>query len=187
MIPLKPFYMIRHGESLGNKEGYITGTLDSPLTKTGIDQAQDAQKVFENLKDKPEIIVHSELSRAIKTAEIINQSANLPMYKTALLNEFYFGDWERQRVVDIRPRFYAGENPPNGESHEAFNSRVKDGLTYALELSGNIPLISCHGGIFRAFYGFYGQVTSPIENCKLYKFTPDPENTEFPWVIELIE
>lgn len=186
-IPLKPFYMIRHGESEANRDGVMSGSLDTPLTENGKQQAKQIHAIINQLTVLPELIVHSNLSRAIDTATIINEALNLPMHKTPLLAEFNFGDWGGQPVKDIRPKFYAGGNPPNGETHESFRTRIKKGLNYALDLSEKPVMIVCHGGVFRAFHGFYNVTITPTENAKLYHFEPCHDTPEFPWNITLIE
>lgn len=186
-IPLKPFYMIRHGESTSNRDGIMSGSIDTPLTKTGKQQAEEAHIIFEKLVIKPAIIVHSNLSRAINTAKTINKTSNIPMYETPLLAEMDFGDWATQSIEIVRPKLYSGKNPPNGDTHEAFGERVKEGLNYALNLSEKPVMIVCHGGIFRAFHKFYNVTITPTENAKLYYFEPCHDTSDFPWKITLIE
>lgn len=174
--------MIRHGESVANRDGYFSGNLDVTLTETGKVQADTAKRVVEALEEKPTHIVHSHLSRARDTASIINQNLALPMTETPLIGEHKFGDWEREPWDIIRPRFFSGENPPNGETHDEFSSRIKDGINMALALEGT-PLVVCHGGVFRGFNYLYKQEMHQIKNCKLYSFTPT-EHSKFPWKIE---
>ncbi|HPF79084.1 MAG TPA: histidine phosphatase family protein [Alphaproteobacteria bacterium] len=184
-IALKSFYMIRHGESEANVAGRFSGNSNVNLTQRGRMQAQEAGKIIEALEIKPVSIVHSHLSRAIDTAAIINQSMNLPMYETPLLGEHHFGDWEGAPWDEIRPRFHAGENPPNGETHDDFAERLKSGFNFALEKDGPV-LIVCHGGVFRGFNYIYGKTMHGIENCKLYHFRADETAADFPWQIKLI-
>ena len=40
MIPAKEFYMIRHGESVANRDRYFSGNLDVALTDLGKQQAE---------------------------------------------------------------------------------------------------------------------------------------------------
>ncbi len=187
MVTLKKFYMIRHGQSVANEGRYFSGNLDVELTDKGREQAKDAREHVEKLVHKPVQIVHSHLSRARDTATIINQNIGLPMTEMDLLGEHHFGDWERASWEEKRPLFMAGENPPNGETHDDFTARVKRGLNTALELEGPI-LIACHGGIFRAFYHLYDNLENfnRIENCRLYSFTPNESRSEFPWDIEKV-
>ncbi len=39
MIPAKPFYMIRHGQTEANRDLILQGQMDSPLTTLGREQA----------------------------------------------------------------------------------------------------------------------------------------------------
>jgi broad specificity phosphatase PhoE len=187
MIPAKEFYMIRHGQSEANRDQYFSGNLDVALTDLGREQAALAGKAVKKLPKLPRVIVHSHLSRAKDTAAIINKSFNIPMIETDLLGEHHFGDWEKQPWEKYRPLFYQGHNPPNGETHEAFHSRVKKGFNYALNLDESPALIVCHGGIFRALHAFYKAPFERTENAKLYHFKPTNNTPEFPWEITLIE
>lgn len=185
MITPKPFYMIRHGESVANRDGYFSGNLDVELTEIGIQQAEKARLIVESLEVKPINIVHSHLSRARDTASIINKKLKLPMYESELIGEHKFGDWEKEPWEKVRPRFFGGESPPNGETHQEFSSRVQKGINWALDKDGPV-LIVCHGGVFRGFNYLYNREMHGIKNCKLYYFQPI-DHREFPWKITLIE
>ena len=187
MIPAKEFYMIRHGESVANRDRYFSGNLDVALTDLGRQQAEAAGNVLVRKKITLSLIVHSHLSRARDTATILNKNIKATMTQTALLGEHNFGEWEKQPWDEIRPRFFAGENPPGGETHEAFHERVKTGFHFALNLHEKPMLIVCHGGIFRALHCFYGAPFERTENAKLYHFKPAEQTPEFPWKITLIE
>ena len=63
--------LIRHGETLWNKEGRVQGISDVELSTVGIEQAR---LLALSLKDQPICAIHaSPLKRALKTAEIINE------------------------------------------------------------------------------------------------------------------
>lgn len=184
VVPLKEFYMIRHGQSVANRDKFISGNLDSPLTDLGKEQAELARNDLEQLTIKPRIIVHSHLSRAADTAKILNGPYNLPMQETPLLGEQKLGDWETQDLEEIRQKWRDGEDPPNGETQQEFAERIGQGITYALEFE-NPVLIVCHGGVFRAFHRLYRQAIPPVvANCKLYHFTPKEDDSDFPWKIQ---
>jgi broad specificity phosphatase PhoE len=186
-LPRKEFYMIRHGQSVANRDQYFSGNLDVALTEKGKQQASLAGKILDKLSTPPRLIIHSHLSRARDTAAIMNQNLKLPMQESALIGEHHFGDWEKKPWGDIRPRFYAGENPPNGETHKAFHARIQQGLTHAIHQSPSPVLIVCHGGVFRAFHCLYNAPFEKTENAKLYHFKPSQSTTDFPWEIKLIE
>ena len=86
--------LIRHGQSIANKEDVYTGWSDSPLTKKGISQARHAGKLLLHEKINFSDVHTSVLVRAIKTANIvldeIGQSC-LPIHKTWRLNERHYG------------------------------------------------------------------------------------------------
>ncbi|EKU22162.1 phosphoglycerate mutase, partial [Nannochloropsis gaditana CCMP526] len=80
--PLVVFYIIRHGESTGNRQGILQGQRDYPLTDTGRQQAQETGRRLRqdaSLQDLEtgdvscffDRIYSSDLTRAKNTAEII--------------------------------------------------------------------------------------------------------------------
>lgn len=178
--------MIRHGESVSNAGRYFGGSLDVALTEKGRAEAQHALSVIDNMDDKPNQIVHSHLQRARDTAAIVNTNMRLPMHETKLVGEQYYGDWEKQPWEKIREQYDLSDNPPNGESHDDFAERVKNGINYALAFEGTI-LITCHGGVFKAFRRLYNDEAnhSRIANCAIFSFTPT-DHPSMPWEIETI-
>lgn len=185
-IPLKPFYMIRHGESEANRDGYFSGNQDVILTEKGEQQARKAQPLIDKLSVRPSLIIHSHLRRAIDTAKIINEPYDIPMIANQNLGEQAFGDWEKQTWEHVREKWYAGQEPPNGETNTDFLNRIIKGFNQALSHEETV-LIVCHGGVFRGFRTIYGAKGESIENAKLYHFEPCHDTPHFPWQITLIE
>lgn len=182
MIPLKPFYMIRHGETEANAAKIMAGSLDTPLTEKGRLQARDVQRVIENLAVKPRNIVHSHLSRARDTAAIINEVLKAPLHEDPDLAELHAGDWEGVPYAQCNRIFSTWEDPPNGETFAAFTARVRRAKTRALENHDGPVLIVCHGGVMRGLGRMYGlDVPGMFKNCHLYEFQPAPEKARFPW------
>ena len=86
--------LIRHGQSIANKEDVYTGWSDSPLTKKGISQARHAGKLLLHEKINFSDVHTSVLVRAIKTANIVLDEIGqsyLPIHKTWRLNERHYG------------------------------------------------------------------------------------------------
>ena len=181
-IPLKPFYMIRHGESEANLKYVVSGQIDVALTENGIKQAQNASHIFKTLDAKPQIIFHSHLSRAKDTARIINEVLDLNMIEIKDVAEQHYGDWEHASWTDIKPFIETKQDPPNGETHADFKTRVARGISSALNQDKSPPLIVCHGGVFHAFSALFGFHLKHVANCTLYEFTPAPEQ-DIPWKI----
>jgi broad specificity phosphatase PhoE len=181
MIPLKHFYMIRHGETEANLNRIMAGSLDSPLTPLGREQADEARIVVEQLEVKPTAIFHSHLSRARDTAEIINKNMKLPMTQDPDLAEIHAGDFEGASWDDC---FFFDDwlDPPGGEKHLDFFARIKRAKKKALEQNTGPVLIVCHGGIFRALWKIYGHNMPGVRNCHLHEFMPFPDRKSFPFL-----
>ena len=184
MVPAKHFYMIRHGETTANKARLMAGSLDSPLTDFGRQQAAHVQNIVSHLKVKPKAIVHSNLSRARDTASIINEALKVPMHEESDLAELHAGDWEGVPYEECQDLLTGWPDPPNGETFNEFCARIRNGKIKALSQHDTPVLIVSHGGVFRAFGGVYGLQTPGIfRNCHLYEFQPDPSNDIFPWKV----
>lgn len=185
MIPLRRFYMIRHGETEANAAQIMAGSLDSPLTGAGRDQARAVHRVIENLADKPTLIVHSHLSRARDTATIINEALKVPMIEDADFAEIHAGDLEGAPWADCQ-HFDDYRDMPNGERFEDFFARVRRAKNRILGSEPGPVLIVSHGGVFRAFSKLYGIDIPGVRNCHLHEFSPAPAAPEnpprpFPW------
>lgn len=177
--------MIRHGETEHNAARLLAGHTDSMLTERGRNQAKSVQDVMVKLQDKPNFIVHSNLSRARDTATIINQVLNISMHEDADIAEHYCGDWEGKPYSECESMLTGWDTPPNGEEFDEFCARIIRSKTRALNAHpSHIPLIVCHGGVFRAFGKIYGLNTPGVfKNCHLYEFEPDAPNLKFPWKV----
>jgi broad specificity phosphatase PhoE len=183
MIPSKHFYMIRHGETEANENRVMAGHLDSPLTALGRKQADDARHIVERLKTKPTQIIHSHLSRARETAEIINKNLGLPISEDQDLAEIFVGDLEGASYDDCLDMFHAWVDPPGGETHEQFFDRIRRAKKKALELNNSPVLIVCHGGVFRALWKMHGIDMDGVRNAHLHEFQPAPERAPLPWLV----
>ena len=188
MLPAKPFYMIRHGETEHNL-AYVAagGETDSALTEKGRGQAKDLAPYLENLQIKPSKIFHSSLQRAKHTAEILNNSLGLELEEVHDLREQEIGDWAGQSWEVIYPKFSKDITPPNGEASAQFAARIQRAITYSIEqtIDQGPPLIVCHGGLFYGLgimYNVYEAITH-IDNCQLHYFEPHNDHPFFPWKI----
>lgn len=183
-LPLKPFFMIRHGQTEANAAEIMAGSLDSPLTALGRDQAKAARDVVANLKQKPVAIYHSHLSRARDTAAIINEALNVEMREDADLAEIHAGEWEGVKYDACIHFLDDWAHPPGGETPDEFFERIKRGKSRAISAHDEPVLIVCHGGVMRAFGELYGlRVPGRFENAHLYEFIPAAEQPRFPWQV----
>lgn len=156
--------IIRHGQSLWNKENKFTGWIDIDLSAKGIEEAHTAGK---KLKDfRFDVAFTSDLVRAQHTLDIILEEIgqeDIPIFKDKALNERMYGDLQGMNKDVARERF--GEEqvhiwrrsfdiaPPNGESLKDTAARVMP--YYQEEIvpylkKGETVLISAHGNSLRA-------------------------------------
>ncbi|MFA6414226.1 MAG: histidine phosphatase family protein [Syntrophales bacterium] len=84
--------LIRHGETIWNKEGKVQGFSDINLSDIGINQVQQLALSLKN--HHIHSIYSSPLVRAHKTAQIINQYHNTPIFLESGLMEMDHGDFE---------------------------------------------------------------------------------------------
>lgn len=186
MIPHKHFYMIRHGETEANAAEIMAGSLDSPLTKRGIEQARRARDVIAKLSNKPRVIVHSQLSRARDTAHIINEALDIPIYENPDWAEIHAGSLEGASYEVSRKLFVGWDVPEDGEQAPDFFERIKRAKIHSLTQYEGPVLIVCHGGVMRAIGEIHGiEPPGRFKNAQLYEFTPTQKETQpFPWQVQ---
>ncbi len=185
MIPAKPFYLVRHGETEANAAQISAGGgLDSPLNHIGRKQAQMLGELVPQLEIKPHRIVHSPMIRARDTANYINTHIKLDMHEVDDLREHHVGEWEGLPWADVMPHIKANIRPPGGENKDDFGLRVKNTLTTILDShTEEDPLmIVAHGGTFYSILHIYERpYEGGINNCHLHYFEPYHSHKPFPW------
>ena len=142
--------LIRHGETLWNKEGRVQGFSDIDLNDTGHNQAR---QLALSLKDHPIHAVYcSPLIRAQKTARMINQYHDAPIYIESGLMEMDQGDFEGLSFhelmaceKDFLQKWLA--NPasvqiPNGESFIELQARAWNVIESIIDKSENALVVS---------------------------------------------
>lgn len=146
------FYLIRHGETEYNVQGIMQGWTDSPLTENGVGLAK---RLGEGLADVPFAAAYtSDSGRAVDTLANVLGGRNVPVAKTELLREMYFGEKDGQSSEGVYTennmgyRFGVGFDDLGGETWESLGQRMHAALENAAlahrEEGGNI-LISTHG------------------------------------------
>ncbi len=96
-------YLIRHGETRGNREGYFRGRADFPLNENGVSQAK---ALGNGLKGKKiELILSSPLSRSLKTAEIIAKKIGAEVVIENGFNNINLGPWQGRKKEDIKREY----------------------------------------------------------------------------------
>lgn len=93
------YYLMRHGESIANKEGLIVSSAFNAINRYGLTNkgAQQVLNAALNTRLGSElVIISSDYKRAIETATIMHSvlGATLCVGYEPLLRERDFGDWE---------------------------------------------------------------------------------------------
>lgn len=86
--------LIRHGESLWNKENRFTGWTDVDLSEKGVEEARNAGALLKADGYTFDVAYNSVLKRAIKTLNIVLEEMDLlwiPVFKNWRLNERHYG------------------------------------------------------------------------------------------------
>ena len=95
--------IIRHAESNWNKKGIFQGQKNPKLSSNGLIQAS---KIHLGLKGLSlDYIYSSDLERAKKTAEILNNSLRLPIEITDNIREIGFGEWEGLKRNEVQTKY----------------------------------------------------------------------------------
>ena len=94
MKKLKILVLLRHGESVWNKENRFSGWTDVDLSNQGIVEAQKAGKMLKENGFTFDVAYTSVLKRGIRTLWIVLDELDLlwiPVYKSWRLNERHYG------------------------------------------------------------------------------------------------
>jgi len=120
--------MMRHGESMWNQKNVFTGWVDVPLSEKGIEEAQKAGVVIENINfdiiyvstliraletamivmsknksGKAPIVIHQEKEKTGEWSKIYNESIeadSIPVYQDWHLNERYYGELQGKNKAE---------------------------------------------------------------------------------------
>ena len=102
-------YLVRHGETVWNRQRRMQGGLDSPLTVRGIDQARAYGRTLAAILADPKAYdLHaSPQGRAWQTAVILAEGIGRQAHEIAhndLLREMTWGDWDGMTAEEIQAR-----------------------------------------------------------------------------------
>lgn len=156
-------YLIRHGESEGNKRRAFLGHTNLDLTETGHNQAQNTANFLKDID--ADVIYSSDLKRAYSTALHTAEMKKLDIIKNENLREIYAGEWENGLFAELEENFKESYGVwlknigrarcDGGESVEELQIRVVKEITrIAQENDGKTVLIFTHATPIRVFKAF---------------------------------
>ena len=100
--------LLRHGESEWNSKGLFTGWVDVGLSAIGADEAANAGRLLREAGIRPDVLHTSVLTRAIQTAHIALEKAELlwlPVRRSWRLNERHYGALQGKDKAQTRQEF----------------------------------------------------------------------------------
>ena len=145
-------YLVRHGETVDNANQIMQGQTQGELNANGIQQAHEFS---EQWKDKEiDIILASDLKRAIDTARIIAEPHRLDVLTTPLLRERDWGSFTGRFIPDLKGEVW----PDDIETQENLLSRAGEFIAYVKQtFPGKKVLAVGHGIINKAIQSYYYQ------------------------------
>lgn len=105
---MKKVVLIRHGESLWNKENRFTGWTDVDLSEKGVEEAHEAGRLLKAEGFCFDKAYTSYLKRAIKTLNAVLEEMDqlwIPVEKTWRLNEKHYGNLQGLNKAETAEKF----------------------------------------------------------------------------------
>lgn len=178
-------FLLRHGESVWNKEQRIQGRKDPGLSESGKRQAREAASLLK--KEGIEVIYSSGLKRCAQTAGIIAKITGAKIVFRPGIEEIILGVWQGKTIEEVRnryPKIYKAwlkapskARIPGWEGISRFTRRVDRAFKKILsEDCAQSVCVVTHWGVIAAFLSktFHADFDSifktvRIDNCGISK------------------
>jgi len=169
---MKRVVLLRHGESVWNKENRFTGWTDVGLSERGVEEAREAARLLREGGYVFDLAFTSVLKRAIKTLWIVLEDMDLmwiPVVRSWRLNERHYGALQGlnkaetaekhgeeqtgiwRRSYDVRPPALAPDDP----RHPRFDPR------YAKLRPEELPATECLKDTVDRFLPYWHDTIAP--------------------------
>ena len=166
--------LVRHGETFDNAQQIMQGQTQGCLNETGREQAR---QVAQRLAQEPvDVVVASDLQRAVQTAETIAESHGLTVVTTPLLRERDWGGFTGRFIPDLKGEVW----PDDIESEEALLMRARSFILYITATYPGKKVVAVgHGIINKAILAVYANCTmrevQRMMNAEIRILTVTPE------------
>lgn len=159
-MTLRRLVMWRHGETDYNATGRMQGHLDSVLTEVGRNQARFAVPALARFS--PEVVVTSDLRRAMDTATTFTETTGVPLRVDKRLRETNLGLWQGKTSAEVDEQWPGSRQqwqtdptwtPPGGESRLEVAARAAEVVADLDESLGDTAVLCAHGGLITALSG----------------------------------
>jgi len=165
--------LIRHGESIWNKENLFTGWTDVDLSEKGVEEAHTAAKLLKEGGYTFDIAFTSVLKRAIRTLWIVLEDMDLmwiPVVRSWRLNERMYGDLQGlnkaqtsekfgEEQVHVWRRSYDVPPPPLSRDDDRYPGKDR---RYAHMPTDEIPVTECLKNTVDRFLPYWVDEIVPV-------------------------
>ncbi len=149
---------LRHGESVANEAGWLSGWEDVALTPRGIVQARSAGEALAEVAIGRCLV--SDLGRAVLTARLALEGRPVPLHTVGELRERHMGVLQRESIARCsedgrREQFLHPWDlgPPGGESRATAVRRALAALRHWDD--GTPTLVVGHGSVLRGVIALF--------------------------------
>jgi len=165
--------LLRHGESIWNRENRFTGWIDVPLSENGEKEAREAVRLLSEAGHRFDVAFTSVLRHAIKTLWIVLEGMDLmwiPVHRSWRINERHYGALqglnkietaERLGLDQVRQWRRSYETRPPSLSAEAA-SHFRQDPRYAELSSEELPLTESLRDTFERFLPYWQETIIPM-------------------------
>jgi probable phosphoglycerate mutase len=176
--------LIRHGETDWNVEHRIQGHLDIPLNEAGLAQADAIGVRFRG--EKVDVLISSDLCRAMQTVNPIANVCGLPVLRDVRLRERHLGVLQgktTEQAQQLAPTAFevfrsraTDAALEGGESLAEFAQRVINTLTELAQTYRNKRIVAVtHGGVVDIAYRHANK--TPLDAPRLFPIHNASVNT----------
>ncbi|MDZ4845984.1 MAG: 2,3-diphosphoglycerate-dependent phosphoglycerate mutase [Chitinophagales bacterium] len=151
---MKKLVLLRHGESIWNKENRFTGWKDVPLSEKGVEEAKKAGQLLKREGFEFDVAYTSVLKRAIKTLWLTLEEMDLmwiPVHRSWKLNERHYGALQGLNKAETAAKYgdeqvliwrrsYDIPPPPLEKNDERYPGNDR---RYRELVANEIPLTEC--------------------------------------------
>lgn len=147
-------FLVRHGQTVTNKEGRFCGHSETQLTDLGREQARALGRRL--ARETIDAVYTSDFSRAMETAALALGERRVRAAVDFDLRELHYGEWELEREPDVRKRASAeyklmrdedpAWRPPGGETVGEVRERTRAAFDRIVAAeAGKRVLVVSHG------------------------------------------
>ncbi len=170
-------FLIRHPETISNKEGIIEDPMGGELSTYGKSQISPAVKNLLSLNISK--VYSSDSARCRELAETFSKESGLAIKYKPILREINSGDWIGMKKSEVKKLIAQNKRPKHGEDIPQLMERARVILQDIANEQGRILLIT-HGCLIKMLVGVTGNMGAyeadeevSAENCQIMELDMD--------------